>query len=101
MTAELDGRLREWRPPALARLKGTWLGDAHVGPASSTPRFEDIADAFLYLGPRSTLTTSLPSEEIYRDTAYLRELVRRDENQGGTNSRELQRLSTKYTQGKN
>jgi hypothetical protein len=96
MTAELDRRLVEWRPPALVRLKGTWLGDTHVGPPSGTPRFEDIADAFLYLGPTTSLTTSVPSPEIYRDARYLRELIRRDSIQGGANSRELRRLSAKY-----
>jgi hypothetical protein len=100
MTAELDMRLAEWRHPALVRLKGTWLGHTHLGPPSGTPRFEDIADAFLYLGPTASLTTSVPSPEIYRDTAYLRELVRRDGIQGGANSLELRRLSMKYLRGK-
>jgi hypothetical protein len=84
----------------LARLKGTWLGDTHIGPWSSTPRFEDIADALLYLGPATTLRTSLPSPEIYADTAYLRELIRRDAIQGGANSAELRRLRMKYLRGK-
>jgi len=96
----LDRRLADWQPPALAHLKGTWLGDAHIGPRSSTPRFEDIADALLYLGPATTLRTSLPSPEIYADTAYLRELIRRDAIQGGANSAELRRLRMKYLRGK-
>lgn len=100
MTAELDRRLAQWPHPALVRLKGTWLGDTHLGPPSSTPRFEDVADAFLYLGPTASLTTSVPSPEIYRDTVYLRELIRRDAIQGGANSPELRRLSTKYLRGK-
>jgi hypothetical protein len=99
MTAELDTRLAQWRYPSLVRLKGTWLGHTHLGPPFGTPRFEDIADAFLYLGPTASLTTSVPSSEIYRDTAYLRELVRRDGLQGGANSPELRRLSTKYLAG--
>lgn len=100
MTAELDTRLGEWRRPPVVRLKGTWLGHTHLGPPSGTPRFEDIADAFLYLRPTVSLTTSVPSSEIYRDTAYLRELGRRDGLQGGANSSELRRLSTKYLRGK-
>jgi hypothetical protein len=100
MTVELDRRLAEWRPPAFVRLKGTWLGDTHLGPPSDTPRFKEIADAFLYLGPTTSLTTSAPSPEIYRDATYLRELIRRDAIQGGTNSQELRRLSAKYLRGK-
>jgi hypothetical protein len=95
MNEQLDRRLTKWQPPAFARLKGTWLGNMHVGPPSNTPRFEDIADAFLYLGPTASLTTSVPSPEIYRDSAYLRELVRRDTIQGGANSAELRRLSAR------
>lgn len=38
MTAELDSRLAEWRPPMLARLKRTGLGDLHAGPPQRTPQ---------------------------------------------------------------
>ena len=100
MTAALDRRLADWRPPALVHLKGTWLGNTPLGPPASTPRFEEIADAFLYLGPTASLTTSVPTPEIYRDAEYLRELLRRDAIQGSPNSRELGRLSAKYLRGK-
>jgi hypothetical protein len=73
----------EWRPPAFVGLKGTWLGDTHHGPPSGKPRFEEIADA-----------------SFYRDAAHLRELIRRDAIQGGSNSEELRRLSAKYLRGK-
>jgi len=92
MTPELDDRLAGWQPPALARLKGTWLGDVHVGPPASTPRLKALADAFLFLGPTRSLTVSTPAPEIYRDRAYMRELVRRDAIQGGSNSAELKRI---------
>jgi hypothetical protein len=41
-------------------------------------RLRDAADGYLYLGPRATLTRSLPNPAIYRgDAAYLAELERR------------------------
>jgi len=100
MHRDLDARLAGWRPPALVRLKGTWLGKSHVGPSTDAPRFEDLADAFLYLGATMSLTTSVPSSEVYRDVAYLRELIRRDGIQGGANAIELQRLSDLFLQRK-
>jgi hypothetical protein len=84
----------------LVRLKGTWLGRSHVGPSTDAPRFEDLADAFLYLGATMSLTTSVPSAEIYRDVTYLRELIRRDGIQGGANSIELRRLRAMFLEGK-
>jgi hypothetical protein len=99
MTPRLDRRLARWRAPVLALLKGTWLGDVSVGPPTDTPRLEDLADAFLYLGPTSSLTTSMPRPEIYCDAAYLRELLRRDAIQGRANAAELQRLEVKCRPG--
>jgi hypothetical protein len=96
MRSQLDARLGRWRPPVVIPLRGTWLGAAHVGPASQTPSLEALADAFLYLGPTSSLTTSVPAPEIYADTTYLRELLRRDALQGGANSAELRRLSARF-----
>jgi len=98
MTKGLDARLAGWRPPVMVGLKGTWLGSTPVGPPG-TPRLEDLADAFLYLGPTTSLTTSRPSPDIYRDRTYLRELLRRDAIQGGANSNELRQLSAKFLEG--
>jgi hypothetical protein len=95
MTPELDSRLAGWQPPALAQLHGTSLGDVHVGPPESTPQLKDLADAFLFLGSMTSLTSSEPSPAIYRDRVYLRELRRRDAIQGGTNAAELARLQAK------
>ena len=100
MTAELDTRLAEWRPPVLARLRGTWLGDLHIGPPPGTPRLADLADEFLYLGPTTSLTSSTPSPDICRDTGYLLELLRRNDIQGGANTTELQRLQARYLRRK-
>jgi hypothetical protein len=93
---ELDARLAAWRPPALARLDGGSFGDVHVGPPDVTPLLKDLADAFLFLGTSASLTLSLPSPEIYRDRAYLRELVRRDAIQGHHSAAELHALEAQY-----
>jgi hypothetical protein len=95
MTNALDPRLARWPIPSLARLPHTWLGGAYVGPAG-TPRLEDLADAFLYLGPIASLTTSTPSPDLYRDTTYLRELLRRNAIQGGANTSELEVLRKRF-----
>jgi len=99
MSKALDARLARWQPPVLVGLKGTWLGDTTIGPPG-TPRLEDLADAFLYLGATTSLRTSRPSPEIYRDRTYLRELIRRDAIQGGANSSELRRLSAMFLEGR-
>jgi hypothetical protein len=95
--ASLEQRLASWPRPSLALLRGTWLGalepasflsqrrvnrvmhDAYPG-----TRLQDLADAYLYLGPRDSLTRSQPSPNLYReDQAYLRELQRRRELEVG------------------
>src|SRR5215472_511891 len=81
------GRFAGWQPPAIALVKGTWLGELALG----GPHFEEVADAFLYLGPVSTLRQSVPPEEIYQDASYVAELERRDRIQGGFNRAEVQR----------
>lgn len=100
MTNDVDARLARWTIPSLARLKGTWLGNAHVGPPSGTPSLEALADAFLYLGPTAAMTSSMPPREIYRDTTYLRELLRRNAIQGGANTAELEGLRKRFLQGR-
>lgn len=98
--AETNALLVRWPPPVFLRLKGTSLGAIHVGPPTQTPRLDEIADAFLYLGPPSSLTTSVPAPLTYADTAYLRELLRRDAIQGGANAAELRRLSARFLNGR-
>ena len=88
---ELEVRLASWKAPALAVLKGTWLGALHPGlrwaqmsaakfyapeRASETPRLEDVADAWLFVGLRDGLTEEMPWPGIYRDD-YWQELNRR------------------------
>src|SRR6266550_3706520 len=96
MNPDLDARLARWLPPTLLSLRGTSLGRAHSGPAAQGPSLESLADAFLYLGPTASLTTSTPAPEIYADTAYLRELLRRDAIQGGMNAAKLHRLAVRF-----
>jgi hypothetical protein len=89
---ELEPRIAKWPKPSLAVVKETWLGAQagslimavtirSLGRAPYNPyaetTIEELADAFLYLGPSDSLTTSGPSPEIYQDEAYVKELKRR------------------------
>ncbi|MFL5619487.1 MAG: hypothetical protein ACJ79A_13950 [Gemmatimonadaceae bacterium] len=96
MNAETDSLLARLRPPVLIPLNGTALGEAHLGP----PPLEELADAFLYLGPTSSLTTSVPAPQLYSDTVYLRELLRRDAIQGGANAAELRKWRLRFLDGR-
>jgi hypothetical protein len=88
---ESYGRLRGWQVPSIALIKGTWLGDKTLGPPGGAPKLEELADAFLYLGPARALRQSVPPAKLYRDTAYVAELERRDRVQGGFNRDAVQR----------
>jgi len=93
----LEQRLASWPRPSLALLRGTWLGALEPGSFLSQRRvnrvmhdaypgtkLQDLANAYLYLGPRDSLTRSRPSPNLYRkDQAYLRELQRRRELEVG------------------
>ena len=89
---QVDARLASWRAPALALLKGTWLGATAIGEPGTSPTMQELADALLYLGPVASETYSKPPDTLYADPAYLRELLRRDRIQGGFDRTELQRL---------
>ena len=88
---ELESRLASWKPGTLALIKGTWLGSLHPGlrwpqmskaklvgkdAPSREPRLDDVADAWLFVGLRDSLTELLPHPRIYRDD-YWNELNRR------------------------
>jgi len=95
--ARLEARLASWPIPSLALIKGTWLGTMDAGPlfagkmmlitdgkateVYASPhqgkKLEDLVDAYLYLGPKDSMTMSLPSSTVLRDKAYLKELNRR------------------------
>jgi hypothetical protein len=80
-----EPRLCDWPVPALAPLRGTWLGALEAGlvlgsgeAAYRSVTLADAADAYLYLGPRDSLTASHPNPAIYRgDPEYVAELARR------------------------
>jgi len=86
-----EDRLTTWPKPSLVLLKATWLGtlgagDIYPGVIGPDGQLQnpyaglsaaDLADAYLYLGPRGSLTWSQPSPGVLRDEAYLAELNRR------------------------
>jgi hypothetical protein len=83
---DLDKRFDQWRLPALAPLKDTWVGDlpampvlsGGMSPAGAEPlKLKSIADALLYLGSRDTLTMVLMTRADLEGTAYGREMNRR------------------------
>jgi hypothetical protein len=97
---ELEARLSSWPKPGIAHLKNTWLGDFNpdlVYPVSKmlvvirrdgtrvpapSPyeklKFQDITDAYLYLGPKDSLVRDSVPPEVERDEEYKRELDRRN-----------------------
>lgn len=93
-TSDIEQGLSHWSRPAAAAIPGTWLSVLPgrmlfpdvvlAGPPGSTPpdpwaglTFEDLIDAYLYFGPRETLTLAVPSPLLMRDDAYFAELNRR------------------------
>ncbi|HEX3465712.1 MAG TPA: hypothetical protein VHS78_16805 [Candidatus Elarobacter sp.] len=87
-SAELDRRFASWANPSAAALHGTWLGamDANDFAADTRIRgklvkpwpglkIEDMADAYLYLGPAAARHENEGPPES--DPAYTRELERR------------------------
>lgn len=93
-TAELEPRLAGWQKPMIALLRGTWLGAIEFGPIIAPNvtmeiagkkvkpyggrTLADLADAYLYLGPRHLLTAVPPMPDVYRDDAYFQEMNRRN-----------------------
>ena len=97
---ELEKRLESWPKPGVALVKNTWLGDLDPGvaypPAKMirllTPdggetsalslwegmKFQDMTDAYLYLGPKDSMVIddTIPPE-ARQDEEYQRELQRR------------------------
>jgi hypothetical protein len=94
-TSALEPYLLDWPIPSLVSLQMTWLGELgaalHFGnfpppPAGVEPpplkqglTLGHLADSYLYLGPRSSLTRSNVNPAIYRgDEQYLSYLQRRE-----------------------
>ncbi len=94
-TSALEPYLADMAIPSLVSLRTTWLGELdaallqeelHFIPNPDMPppplkqgiTLATIADSYLYLGPRSSLTNSTANPAIYRgDELYLSELHRR------------------------
>ena len=99
-TSSLEPYLLDWPIPSLVSLRTTWLGELgaalHFGnfpppPAGVEPpplkkgfTLGHMADSYLYLGPRSSLTRSTCNPAIYRgDELFLNELQRRQSASAG------------------
>jgi len=95
-TSALEADLADWPIPSLVSLRTTWLGELDPAlltedllfmPNPNAPpppvvehnlTLSAVADSYLYLGPRSSLTVSKANPAVYRgDEAYLAELNRR------------------------
>lgn len=93
-TAEFEPRLAAWLKPTIALLRGTWLGAIEFGPIIAPNvtmqvagkkvkpyegrRLADLAEGYLYLGPRDSLTAVPPTPDTYRDETYFQEMNRRN-----------------------
>jgi len=91
---DFDKRFDTWKPPAVAALKGNWVGQLAAMPVlsggtiASPPgenlKLQDAADALLYLGPRDSLTQIHTTRAELRGTAYGKEIERRLQIMFGT-----------------
>jgi len=97
---ELEARLSSWPKPGIAQVKNTWLGELdpdvvyplwkmlieHRPDGTHVPakrpygelKFQDITDAFLYLGPKASLVWDSVPPKVEQDEEYKRELDRRN-----------------------
>lgn len=97
-TSALEPYLADWPIPSLVSLQTTWLGEldaalhfANFAPAGAElpphkPNFtlSRMADSYLYLGPRSSLTQSTCNPAVYLgDAQYLGALRRRESVSAG------------------
>lgn len=75
---DLDPRFDALTPPALVEMKGTWVGSLPAaGQGASTVTWEQMADAYIYLGPRDSLTVVQNRRSDLDGTAYGKEIQRR------------------------
>jgi hypothetical protein len=104
--AEVEGRMKDWKAPALTTVKGSWLETLDcakfppaimINPGANAPANQLIggpadgalpmklpsafasADAYLFVGMRDALTMSSFAPDIYLDTAFAAEQSRRHE----------------------
>jgi len=75
----LDARFGTWPAPSLLEMKGTWVGELpslNLRTHASEGTWSQTADAYLYLGPRETLTQGGEAFDL-EGTPYGTELRRR------------------------
>ena len=72
---DLDPRFEQYPAPWFAELKGNWLGNLPL--TGSRGSWGEMADAYLYLGPRDRLTRLRARRAELEGTAYGREIERR------------------------
>jgi hypothetical protein len=82
---DVDSRIESWPTPALIPLHGNWLGEMPAQPiitgghAPATPlTLADQTDAIIYIAPCSTLKFVNDSAAELDDTAYGKEMIRRN-----------------------
>lgn len=82
--ADADARMSRdgWCAPSVVPLHDSWIGAISAG----SHRFDEIADALLYLGPSAALKEELPSDSDF-EKPYRRELDRRSWIEWGDSSR--------------
>jgi hypothetical protein len=79
---EMDHRFDSWPAPSVVSAHG-WVGELSArsllegGYPHSKPKLKDGADAFLYLGPRDSLTSVSMTRTQLQGTAYGKEIERR------------------------
>jgi hypothetical protein len=85
-TAQVEAALETGPRPGIVALSTSWIGSLSARSAFVLPpvlqlpaelELRDIADAYLYLGPESSLTEAWPARATYEEPAYRRELERR------------------------
>ena len=69
----LDSTASSWPIPSLILLRGTSLGTAHwtTPDGRATPALQDQADAILFLGPPSMMTSARLSPALCADSVYM------------------------------
>lgn len=79
---EMDRRFDSWPAPSIISARG-WVGELSAlalmegGYPQGKPKLKDAADAFLYLGPRDSLTSVSMTRTQLQGTAYGEEIERR------------------------
>jgi hypothetical protein len=86
---ELDQRFEAWPLPSIVALESNWVGELPAlpvitgghGPPLALPKLEEAADALLYLGPPTRLSTVEMRPSELAGTPYGIELERRQKLQ--------------------